>query len=135
MNILYIAQRVPYPPNRGDKIASYNAIRYLARKHSVWVAAIAGTYEELEHARELGKQGFEVDVALRRPVSANLGAFRALFSGIPLSVAYYRSPVLAQMIARRASKVQFDVVVTFSSSMGQYTEQLPGVPIIADFVD
>ncbi|HVR75160.1 MAG TPA: TIGR03087 family PEP-CTERM/XrtA system glycosyltransferase [Planctomycetota bacterium] len=135
MNILYIAQRVPYPPNRGDKIASYNAIRYLARKHSVCVAAIAGTYDELEHAHELGKQGFEVDVALRRPLSANLGAFRALFSGIPLSVAYYRSPVLAQMIARRASKVRFDVVVTFSSSMGQYTEELPGVPIIADFVD
>ena len=42
MHILYVAQRVPYPPNRGDKLAAYHAIRYLAERHRVTVAAQAG---------------------------------------------------------------------------------------------
>jgi sugar transferase (PEP-CTERM/EpsH1 system associated) len=135
MNILYIAQRVPFPPNRGDKIASFNAIRYLGRKHSVFVAALADSYEELEHARELEKLGVQTDVALRRPLFAKLSVLRALFTGAPLSVAYYHSAELGRKIARRAASVRFDVVITFSSSMGQYVDLVPGVPVVADFVD
>lgn len=135
MNILYIAQRVPFPPNRGDKIASFNAIRYLARKHSVFVAAVAESYEELEHARELERLGLEVEVALRRPFSARMGVLKALFTGVPLSVAYYHSEELERKISRWASSIAFDVVITFSSSMGQYVDLVPAVPVVADFVD
>ncbi len=135
MNILYIAQRVPYPPNRGDKIASYNAVRYLARRHSVCVAALADSDEEADFAQDLEKLGTVVDVAVRRPTRAKLSALKALFTGAPLSVAYYHSSELARKIAARAASVKFDVVVVFSSSMGQYVDLVPNVPLVADFVD
>ena len=41
MRILYLCQRVPYPPNRGDKIATYHHIQYLARNHDVAVGCLA----------------------------------------------------------------------------------------------
>lgn len=135
MNILYISQRVPYPPNRGDKIASFNAVRFLARRHSVHIAAVADSDEEAAFAQELEKLGMVVDVAVRSPLCAKLSVLKALFTGTPLSVAHYHSSELARKIAQRAANVSFDVVVTFSSSMGQYVGLVPGVPLVADFVD
>ena len=41
MRILYLAQRVPYPPDRGDKILTHNQIRHLARNHDLAVACLA----------------------------------------------------------------------------------------------
>src|SRR5262245_51631005 len=135
MNILYLAQRVPYPPNRGDKIASFHAIRHLARRHSVFVAALAASREELEHASKLESLGFAVDVAELPPISSKWKALRALVTGEPLSVAYYRSAELSRGIALRAGSVRFDAVIAFSSSMGQYARLVPDAPLIADFVD
>ena len=39
MRILYLAHRIPYPPNKGDKIRSYHHVRYLAQHHDVHLLA------------------------------------------------------------------------------------------------
>jgi len=135
MNILYLAQRVPFPPNRGDKIASFHAVRFLSQRHSVHVAALADSYEEAEHAKELAKHCAGVDVAVRSPLRARLSVARAIVTGAPLSVAYYHSRELARKIVSRARSTRFDAVIAFSSSMGQYVDLVPDVPLIADFVD
>jgi sugar transferase (PEP-CTERM/EpsH1 system associated) len=134
MRILYVVQRVPYPPNRGDKIPAYHAVRHLARKHQVTVAAVADSTEELEHARTLEAQGLEVEVVRRRPAAARYRVARALVTREPLSVAHYASPGLARRVIERARRTRFDVAVAFSSSMGQYVVDL-GIPFIADLVD
>jgi len=135
MNVLYLAQRVPYPPNRGDKIAAYHAIRYLARRHAVTVAAIADSEQELEHARVLESQGFQMEVELRRAFTARVRVLQAFFNGNALSVAHYHSAALERRVAQRLQQGGYDVVVVFSSSMGQYVPQRLGVPLVADFVD
>jgi sugar transferase (PEP-CTERM/EpsH1 system associated) len=135
VKILYIAQRVPYPPNRGDKLAAYHAVRYLARRHAVTVAALADSAEETENTRSLEALGIPVLVARRRPVAAGLRALGALLAGGSLSVAYFRSGRLRQRLRELARTMPFDVVVTFSSSMGQYAAAAGGSPLIADFVD
>jgi sugar transferase (PEP-CTERM/EpsH1 system associated) len=135
MRILYVTQRVPFPPNRGDKIASYHAIRHLAQKHDVHVAALADSATELEHAEELRQQGIPIEAVLRRPGWAKVSVSKALLTGQSFSVAYYSSRALASRIARLSKETPFDVVITFSSSMGQYVDQVPGVPLVADFVD
>jgi hypothetical protein len=47
MNILFVCHRLPYPPNRGGKIRSFNMIRHLSESHSVVVASLAHTEREL----------------------------------------------------------------------------------------
>lgn len=135
MNILYLAQRVPFPPNRGDKIASFNAVRFLSQRHAVYVAALADSYEESQHSQELSKHCAGIDVAIRHPLRARLNVAKALLNGAPLSVAHYESPELRRKIAARVQAVPFDAIITFSSSMGQYVDLVPRVPLIADFVD
>jgi sugar transferase (PEP-CTERM/EpsH1 system associated) len=138
MHVLYVVQRVPYPPNRGDKLAAYHAVRHLARRHRVTVAALAESPEELRHGRALeaelvGTAGRVVAVR-HFPAAARAQALTALASGESLSVAYYRSAALRMAIRRLTAVAPVDVAVAFSSSMGPYVEDT-GAPLIADFVD
>ena len=51
MKILFVCHRLPYPPNRGGKIRPFNMIRHLGQKHSVTVASLAFTEDELKAAK------------------------------------------------------------------------------------
>ncbi len=135
MKILYVCQRVPYPPNRGDKIASYNAIVRLASKHEVCVAALADSSQEVHCAAELRRKGIQALIAHHSPSRARWNALRAIPGTEPFSVAYHRSSELFRQIAGAARNGGFDVVVAFSSSMAQYAEMVPDTPLVADFVD
>ena len=135
MKILYICQRVPYPPDRGDKIASYHAIRHLQAGHEVTVATLVDSGDELGNVRELEKQGFRVIHGRRSPLVSRLAALAALLGGTPLSVAHYRSRSLFEALAREAKETEFDLVITFCSSMGQYAALFPTTPEIIDLVD
>ena len=53
MRILFLGQRVPYPPDRGDKITTYHEIRHLSRNHEVAVACLADGPEDLENVAPL----------------------------------------------------------------------------------
>jgi len=37
--LLYLTHRIPYPPNKGDKVRSFNILRQLARTHRVWLGS------------------------------------------------------------------------------------------------
>ena len=37
MRIFFVCQRVPFPPDRGDKITTFNEIRHLSTEHEVHV--------------------------------------------------------------------------------------------------
>ncbi len=130
-----MAQRVPFPPDRGDKLAAYHAVRFLARRHSVTVAAPAVSSRELDHAEALRAQGVEVEVVRRGRLASGLAALAALATGEPLSLAYYHCRELSARIAARARQAPFDVAVSFSSSTGPYVTQLESTPLVADFVD
>jgi sugar transferase (PEP-CTERM/EpsH1 system associated) len=135
LRILYVAQRVPYPPDRGDKLAAFHAIRYLSRRHSVTVAALADSAEELANADRLRSYGVEVEIGRRTPLSSGIAAVGALLRGEPLTLGFFWSRELADRIAARARREPFDVAISFSSSTGPYVESLNGTPIVADFVD
>ena len=35
--LLFLVHRLPYPPNKGDKIASFNLLRFLAQRYTVFL--------------------------------------------------------------------------------------------------
>ncbi|QDU83709.1 GDP-mannose-dependent alpha-(1-2)-phosphatidylinositol mannosyltransferase [Planctomycetes bacterium Pla163] len=119
MRILYLAQRVPYPPDRGDKISSWHHIERLARDHQVTVAAFAHDQADREAAAELNGRGIEthtVDLG-----SATLRQLRSLVwlpTPRPLTLSFYGSRALQKVVDRLAAKN--DVGMAFSSSMGKF---------------
>ena len=55
MRILYLAHRVPYPPNKGDKIRTFNEIRYLSQNHDIDLLTIAEDPDDMQYKKKIGE--------------------------------------------------------------------------------
>jgi len=135
VKILYLCHRVPYPPDKGEKIRAYHHLAHLARRHRIHLACFADTAADLEHARTLEAMCASVDLVFRSPATARLHALAALPSPRSLSIAAFDSSELRGKVARRAERERPDVAVAYSAAMAQYLEPLSHVPRVLDFVD
>jgi sugar transferase (PEP-CTERM/EpsH1 system associated) len=134
-NILFLANRVPFPPDKGDKIRTFHQLDRLARSHNVYAACFTETPRDVELAAALKRWCVEV-VAL--PWNRRTGlvrAIRTLSSGRPLTVAAYRDPRLTKALADLARRVPFDVVTAFSSYMAPYALAVPAGRRVLDLCD
>lgn len=134
MNILFLTQRVPEPPNKGDKIRSHHLARRLARRHAVHLRFLLDSPEEEEAA--LAAKAWAASARWRvrgRLESAARSAWSAMRAR-PMTCGYFRSGALANDIAGLLSREKFDVAVSYCSSMAAYLEKFSG-PKILDLVD
>lgn len=135
MRIFYICQRVPYPPDRGDKIITYHEIRHLSRRYEVHVFCVADGREDLVNVAGLSGCAASITAA---PMARWSGRWRALVSlvtGGPLSVAAMRESRLHANVRRAAAALKPDLVIVFSSNVAQYAEDFSGTPRIMHFAD
>ena len=135
MNILYIAHRIPYPPDKGDKIRSFHQIRYLSRKHSVYLACLIDDKEDLQHIETLKEYCVAIDAVFVNQLVAKFKAVAMLLGKKPLSVAFFQSEQLRKKICRRIHDVKFDRIIIFSSAMAEYVRDILDIPKLIDFVD
>lgn len=120
MKILYLAHRIPYPPNKGDKIRSFNEIKYLSKKHEIHLACLADDPKDLKYENDLKNFCKTTNVILINPKIAKLKSSFYLFSKRPLSVPYFYSRKLQQTIDRLLSTNDYDAIFCFSSPMAEY---------------
>lgn len=135
MRILYLAHRIPYPPNKGDKIRSYHTLRYLADRHEVWCACFVDDPADRQHVGALASLCRGV-IAL--PLNRRWATLRGLGNLLieePASDGFYRVPAMARRLAELTSRVDFDAALFFSSSMGQYADAVRARRKLIDFCD
>jgi sugar transferase (PEP-CTERM/EpsH1 system associated) len=135
VNILYLAHRIPYPPNKGEKIRAFHQIRYLSKEHSLHLACLIDEKEDIQHIKALEQFCASIDVVYREKATARALAAFALFTNKPLSVASFYSRELARKITQRLQSEQIDLIFAFSSPMAEYVRHASGVPKVMDFVD
>jgi sugar transferase (PEP-CTERM/EpsH1 system associated) len=135
VRLLYVCHQVPYPPNKGEKIRAFHHLTYLARRHRVHVACLAGSHADLAEAAHLKARCASVDAVYHSPRVGRLRAAAALPTGRSLSLAAYDSPELRARIARRIEVEQPDLLVAYSAPMAPYIERFGGIPRVIDFVD
>ncbi len=135
MNILYITHRIPYPPNKGDKIRSFHQLRQLAKRHTVHLACLVDDPEDLQYVPVLEQHCASVDVVYRKKIVSLLHATVALLTAVPLSVASFYSWKLAKKIKQRLQDASIDRIIVFSSAMATYVRHVSDIPKIMDFVD
>jgi sugar transferase (PEP-CTERM/EpsH1 system associated) len=134
MKILYVCHRIPYPPQKGDKIRSYHQVRYLSERHEVHLFCLADQQEDLAHADTLRKFCATVEVEYLNPRWAKLKSLAALLGGRPLTLDYFHSGALEDKVRAAARRIDFDAAVAYSSGMAPYVMHL-GLPVALDFVD
>lgn len=135
MKILYLVHRLPYPPNKGDKVRSYHLLKHLAARHEVHLGTFLDDPDDEVHLPRVRELCASLHVARLNPRLAKLLSLRGLLSGEALSLPYYRDTGLQAWVDETAARVGFDAVVVFSGVMAQYTGGLRGVKTLVDFVD
>lgn len=138
MRVLLLTQRLPYAPNRGDRLRAYHEIRQLqAAGWTVDVLALVHDDEEAAHAAPMRATGLRVETArvphLRNKVSGLVG----LAGRTPLTLTLLNSPDVDGAIARLVEGGPPDVVLAFSSSMAAFAMRtaLRDRPLVVDLVD
>lgn len=135
MRIFFLAQRVPYPPDRGDKITTANEVRHLARTHEVHVFCLADGADDLAQAEPLRGIVASVTAVLVSPAMARLRAARALLLGQSLTVGMLSEKALRRAVQAAARRMPPDLVIVYSSNVAQHALALGGVPRIMQFAD
>jgi sugar transferase (PEP-CTERM/EpsH1 system associated) len=135
MNILYIAHRIPYPPNKGEKIRAFHQIRFLSRNHRVHLACMVDDREDLKYMEVLKKYCVSVDAVYRSKTLAKFQALLGLFRKQPLTMSAFYSGELQDKITQKLRSEKIDRILVFSSVMAEYVWRALGIPRIVDFVD
>jgi sugar transferase (PEP-CTERM/EpsH1 system associated) len=137
--LLFLAHRIPYPPDKGDKIRSWHFLDGLARRHTVHVGAFVDDDTDWQHERALTERcGGEIFLRGLPPRLATARSALGLLNGEPLTLPYYRDRALSQWVRNLAARRPLEAAFVFSSSMAQYaapTLLAPGTRRVLDLCD
>ena len=135
MRIFFVCRRVPFPPDRGDKIATFNQIRHLSARHELHVFCLGDGPQDLDNIPGLRGYAKSVIAAPVNTLEINLRALKALLVGEPLSVAALHEAKLHTAIRRKFDELRPDLIMVYSCNMAQFAEHFPHVPRIMQFGD
>src|SRR5215471_16046823 len=135
MRILFLAHRLPYPPNKGEKIRSFWELTTLAKHHEVDLFCF---YDERQDRFHLDGVRNHCQSCYAEPLSklgSRARALSAVVRGEAFSPAFFYSPTMAASVAGAMKSRSYDLIFVFSSSMAQYAEHWPDRRRILDLVD
>ncbi|MEZ5922570.1 MAG: hypothetical protein R3C60_14645 [Parvularculaceae bacterium] len=117
--ILYLAHRIPYPPDKGDKIRTWNTLEHLTYRFDVHLAAFVDDPADFQHEAHLKGVCASVSLVGLNRIAATLRSLSGFLTGEPLTTPYYRDARMMRAVkaARRNNLV---AEIGFSSSMAPY---------------
>ena len=134
-NVLYLVHRLPYPPDKGDKVRSYHLLEHLRRRHRVFLGTFVDDPDDVAHLPAVRARCAEVCALPLNPPAARIRSLSGLAQGQPLTLRYYDDRRLRTWVQRTIATQDIAAIVVFSSSMAQYAEGHDGIPVLVDLVD
>jgi sugar transferase (PEP-CTERM/EpsH1 system associated) len=120
LHCLYLAQRVPYPPNKGEKLRSFHQINYLRAQHvSITVAAPYEDDEELQYFETLS-QSFGCKTIMQPLGNILVRYLNGFLRHHSLSESHFHCKGLQQKVDSTLATEEFDAIVCTASSMASY---------------
>jgi polysaccharide biosynthesis protein PslH len=135
MRILFLAHRIPYPPDKGEKIRAFHELKFLGARHSVDLFCFADSEAEASQQIALKTHCRRMYVEIRSRMKTLAGTARSFLRGEPLSCGFFFSSTFAAEVERALATENYDVIFVYCSSMAQYIPSPCNVPAVTDFVD
>lgn len=135
--LLFLSHRIPYPPNKGDKIRSYNLLRHLAKTHRVFLGAFVDDPADYAGVSALEQDCEQIFLRDLHPKFAKIFSLTGLLNGKPLTVPYYADRAMQAWVDQVLAEQGIDRVLIFSGAMAQYVmaEKYRKLTRVVDFVD
>lgn len=136
-HLLFLCHRIPYPPDKGDKIRSWNILSHLARQYTVHLGCFvddAADWNHVEHLQEICRE--TKFVRLRQPV-ARARSLSGLLNAEPLTLSFYWDKDLGAWVQRVIRDYELQCCYVYSSAMAQYVMAPANTALrrVMDFVD
>ena len=135
--LLFLAHRIPYPPNKGEKLRAYHLLRGLAETHDVWLGAPVDDPDDWRWRDALDDLCVETRIADGRGRSRHRAGLAALARGEAVTFSYFRHRSLMDWVTRVTTERRFDAAFLYSSGTMPYLDAMAQAParLIVDFVD
>lgn len=130
-----MVHRLPYPPNKGDKVRSYNILKHLSRNNNVFLGTFIDDPADEKYVDVV--RGFCKEVFVYK-LNKRFSFLRGLIGfglGNSLSLSYYNVSGITVWINSVLENNKIDAVFVFSSAMGQFVKQNLYTKTLVDFVD
>jgi polysaccharide biosynthesis protein PslH len=137
VNVLLLTHRLPYAPNRGDRIRAYHLVRALAQRHDVSLLSLVHDAEEASRAPEVGGVCIDYEVVPVPKIANRLRGALGLASHRPLTHALLSAPGVEAALQRLVAARHPAVVVAYGTGMARYVFEQPlrHLPFVLDMVD
>ncbi len=136
MKILFLCHRVPYPPDRGDRITTWHFLRHmLDAGHEVRLGCFSEEERDEESIAFLRTRCQQVAAPRMSRRWRKLWSLRGLLSGQALTVPFFADRRLGAEVDRWLAEWKPDLVYVYSSSMAQYVLGKKGVAKVMHFAE
>jgi sugar transferase (PEP-CTERM/EpsH1 system associated) len=135
-DLLFLSHRIPFPPDKGDKIRSYNVLCHLTAKYRVHLGCFVDDMHDRRHVGSLNRICASVlCVPLSRTRALAHGSL-SLLSGRSLSEGYFSDSRMRRWVKGIVAKYEPSKVFVYCSSMAPYAmPYLSGRLSVIDFAD
>lgn len=135
MRILLLVHRIPFPPDKGDKIRSYHWLEALRERHEIHLVTFVDDVADLAHVDELKKRTTSIEIVPIKKWSARLATAATLLTSRPLSYGHFYWRRAQEAVDRMLDRGT-DLVFAYSSSTAFYLDRRQSrPPCIMDMVD
>jgi sugar transferase (PEP-CTERM/EpsH1 system associated) len=135
VKVVFLCQRVPWPPDRGDRITTWHFLQHLlARGAEVAVGCFQEEERDAEGVAFLAGRCREIVAPRLCRRRAKLTSLRGLLTGEALTLPFFRHPELTAAVQRWSSPAP-DLVYVYSSSMAQYAMTTPARSKLMQFAE
>lgn len=136
-HLLFLCHRIPYPPNKGDKIRSYNLLIELGSKYHLHLGCFIDDNEDWQHRDSVDNYCASSKYLALNPKKAKMKSLLGLLRNEPLTIPYYHNHFMEEWTKETIRKYKISRCVVFSSAMAQYllSPALGASRKIIDFVD
>jgi sugar transferase (PEP-CTERM/EpsH1 system associated) len=134
-SVLFLVHRIPFPPNKGDKVRSFHLLEFLASRYRVHLGTFIDDPVDLKYMGRLQSYCASQKVVELSLVRARFRCLTGFWTGEPLTVHYYRDSSMTEWVQATVLEQKITKAVVFSVAMGQYVSAIPDLRVIVDFVD
>ncbi|HVZ70376.1 MAG TPA: TIGR03087 family PEP-CTERM/XrtA system glycosyltransferase [Rhizomicrobium sp.] len=121
MEVLFLSHRIPFPPNKGEKIRAHAMVAHLSQHHTVHIGAFVDDPADLEHEEALkALAGGECFLPRLSPKLVYPMGLAALMRGGPITTSYFGNAAMKSWIGQLLAKRRIDCAVVFGSAMAPY---------------
>jgi len=133
--LLFLSHRIPYPPNKGDKVRSYHLVRHLAKRYRLFVGTFIDDRADWGALDAFRPLCAEVFARPRHPLRNRMTSLSGLITGEALTLTYYRDSAMLDWVRNVLAREDIRKCFVFCSAMAQYVAGRPDLKRIVDLVD